>query len=139
MSRAFHLSSWMYERLLFLYPQDLRRDFGNEMVLAFAADLEAGGMIRSWWCAARELLTVALPGQSSNPCVLVPALSFALAASTQSAELWVSLHHVTRLDRSMLLDSIRLAVLLPSVANACVACVVTRFCSRCSINALRLG
>jgi hypothetical protein len=41
MSRLLRLSSRMYERLVFLYPEDLRREFGDEMALAFADDIEA--------------------------------------------------------------------------------------------------
>jgi|ERR1700733_4372094 hypothetical protein len=145
MSRLLSLSSWMYERLLLLYPEDLRREFGVEMALAFADDLEAAwcdariaGVIQIWWYALCELVTVALPAQRLNPRVLVPALSFALAASTWGTELWIALHHVTRLDRPMLFDSIRLAVLLPSLANAFVAYLVTCVYARSSIASLRL-
>jgi hypothetical protein len=138
-------SAWIYEKLLLLYPEDLRRDFGGEMALAFADDIEAAwghgrvtGVILVWWCAVRELLTVALPGQSSNRCVLVPALSFALVASVQCAELWAALHQAARVDTYLLADSIRLIVLLPSVASGFVGFVVTRVYARCSIIALRL-
>ena len=76
-------SARLYEKLLLLYPEDLRRHFGAEMVLAFADDMEAAwgdariaGVLQIWWYALREIITVALPAQTSNPCVLVPALSF---------------------------------------------------------------
>ena len=128
----------LYQKLLLLYPQDLRREFGAEMTLAFAEDIKSMGNLGVWWCALRELLTVALPGQMSNPCVLVPALSFVFAASTLSAELWFALHSLTRVDFAMLSDRIRLAVLLPSCLNALVGFVVTRFYSRSSIAALQL-
>jgi len=145
MRRVLPLSSWLYERLLALYPEDLRRDFGGEMAWAFADDIETAwcqrrtiGVILIWWCAVRELLTVALPGQVSNPCILAPALSFALAASTQSAELCLALHQATHVDPAMLSDQILLAVLLPGFLNACVAFIVTRFYARSSIIALQL-
>jgi hypothetical protein len=87
MSQLLGLSSRMYERLLFLYPEELRREFGAEMALAFSDDLESAwsdarlaGVAQIWCYALRELLTVALPGQTSNPSVLVPALSFALVS-----------------------------------------------------------
>jgi len=98
-------SLWLYERLLLLYPEDLRRDFGGEMILAFADDLEAAwgdariaGVMQIWWYALREMLTVALPAQRSNPCVLVPALSFVVVAATQSAELCLAVHQAARVD-----------------------------------------
>jgi hypothetical protein len=136
----------LYEKLLLLYPDELRHEFGDEMALAFADDLEAAwgdariaGLIQIWWYALCELLTVALPAQKSNPSVLAPALAFLMAAATLGAELWLALHHVTRVDRSLLLDDIRWAVLLPSTANAAVAFVVTRVYRRCSIASLQLA
>ena len=102
-------SAWLYEKLLLLYPEELRREFGAEMALAFSDDLASAwgdarltGVIQIWWYALREVLTVALPGQRSNPCVLVPALSFALAALTQGAELSLALHTVRVVDYSVL-------------------------------------
>jgi hypothetical protein len=138
-------SAWIYEKLLFLYPEDVRRNFGGEMALAFADDMEAAWgsgremeVVRVWWWAARELLTIALPGQSSNRCVLVPALSFALVAFVQGAELWAALHQAAHTDSYPLLESIRLAVLLPSIASGVIGFVVTRVYAHCSIIALRL-
>jgi len=138
-------SIWLYEKLLLLYPADLRREYGNEMTLVFAEDLASAwgdariaGVLQIWWYALRELVTVALPAQRSNPCVLVPALAFAFVAAGQSAELCLALHQVTRLDDSLLFDAIRLVVLLPSALTACVAFVVTRVYAGSSIAALRL-
>jgi hypothetical protein len=138
-------SVWLYERLLLLYPRELRCEFGSEMILAFADDLEAAwgdariaGVAQIWWYALREMLTVALPAQRSNPCVLVPALSFLLAASTQSAELYLAYHQVARVNALWLSDSIRFAVLLPSLLSACVGLIVTRVYARSSITALQL-
>jgi hypothetical protein len=132
------MNAWLYQKFLLLYPQDLRRDFGAEMTLAFAEDVQNMGNLRVWWCAVRELLTVALPGQRSNRSVLVPALSFGLCALTQSAELWIGTHQAPRADVAMLPEQILLVVLLPSLLNAFVAFVVTRFYARCSFITLRL-
>jgi len=138
-------SARIYERLLFLYPEDLRREFGVEMALAFTDDLESAwgdarlaGVMQIWWYALRELLTIALPALTSNRCVLVPALSFALVSLVQAGELYLSLHQVTRVDLAMLFDGIRLVVLLPSVLSAMVALVVTRVYARCPLTALLL-
>ncbi len=145
MSALLRLSSRIYDKLLFLYPEDLRRDFGDEIALAFADDMEAAwrqrrvlGIIYVWCCAIREVLTVALPGQASNPSVLVPAIAFGLAAFIQGGELCVALHVAARVERMQLIDAIRLAVLLPSFANAFVAFVVTRVYARHSITTLHL-
>jgi hypothetical protein len=145
MSRLLSLSSRMYERLLLFYPGDLRREFGAEMALAFSDDLESAwgaarlaGVAQIWWYALRELLTVALPGQTSNPSVLVPALSFAVVVSVQCAELCLALHQATRVDLGMLADGIRFVVLLPAVLSATVALIVTRVYAHCPIATLQL-
>ncbi len=57
---------------------------------------------------------------------------------TQGAQLALALRNVTFVGYSLLLDDIRFVVLLPSVANACVAFVVTRFYASTSITSLRL-
>lgn len=130
-------STWMYRKLLFLYPEDLRREFGGEIVLAFAADLEESGSIRVWRCAVRELLTVALPGQTSNPYFLSPALAFLLTACTESVIAWIGSHQVSHFGGA---DSVSmwLAVLGVSSMNAFVAFFVTCFYARSSINVLLL-
>jgi hypothetical protein len=96
------------------------------------------GNLRVWWCAIRELITVALPCQRSNPSVLVPVLSFATSTLTGTAEIWIGMHQAPRLDVAMLPSEILLVVLLPSLLNAFVALIVTRFCARCSFITLRL-
>ena len=138
-------SAWIYGRLLLLYPEELRREFGAEMTWAFADDLESAwgdariaGVMQVWWYALRELLTVALPGQRSNPFVVVPALSFILAAFSQAAWLWIALHQVAHVDSALVADSIRLGVLLPSSLNALIAFVVTRVLAHYEIAPLRL-
>jgi hypothetical protein len=131
------MNVWLYQKLLLLYPQELRREFGAEMTLAFAEDIKNMGTLRVWWCALREVLTVALPGQKSNPSVVVPGLSFGLCALTQSAELWIGSHQAARVEYPPLFDSIVLVV-LPSLLNAFVALVVTRFYARCSFVTLQL-
>jgi hypothetical protein len=131
------MNAWLYEKLLLLYPEDLRREFGAEMALAFADDVEIMGAPRMWWCALGELLTVALPGQKSHPSVVVPALSFALAAFTQSAELWIGTHQAHPVEYPLAYSI--LIVLLPSLLNAFVAFVVTRVYANLSITVLRLN
>src|SRR5580692_10671680 len=80
-----------YRRLLVLYPANLRRDFGPEMLEAFAHDLSAEcaargikGAIRVWRITLRETIRIALPAWLEIPAVAVPAISSALAILTQS-------------------------------------------------------
>jgi hypothetical protein len=107
------------------------------MMLAFAEDIKNMGNLPVWWCAIREVLTVALPGQRSNRSVIVPALSFGLCALIQSAELWIGSHQAARVAYPPLPEAISL-VILPSLLNGFVAFVVTRFYARCSFITLRL-
>jgi hypothetical protein len=131
------MNAWLYQKLLLLYPQDLRRDFGAEMTLAFAEDIKNMGSLRVWWCAIRELLTVALPGQRSNRSVVVPALSFALCAVVQTGEIWIGSHRAQRVEYPPLPEAICM-VIFSGLLNAFVAFVVTRFYARCSFITLQL-
>ena len=82
------LSLRAYERLLILYPEDLRRDFGADMIEAFAEDLGAAcgitGMLRVWRNALREMMQIAIPAWFELPGVVVPALSAAIVAASQT-------------------------------------------------------
>jgi hypothetical protein len=131
------MNAWLYQKLLLLYPQDLRREFGAEMTLAFAEDIKNMGSLRVWWCAMRELLTVALPCQRSNRSVVVPALSFALCALIQTAEIWIGSHQLHRVEYPPLPEAI-LVVIFPALLNGFVAFVVTRFYAHCSFIMLSL-
>lgn len=83
-----------YPRLLILYPEDLRRDFGPDMLEAFAHDLSAAhsvkGAIRVWRITLRELIHIGLPGWLRTPAVVVPALSAAGVLISQSPLLIMS-------------------------------------------------
>jgi hypothetical protein len=146
-TRLLSLSSWMYARLIFFYSEDLRRDFGMDMALVFADDVAAAwrdkravGVIRVWWCALSEVLTIALPSQRANPCFLVPAISFAVTATMQVAELFFALHQPSAVGvhRPLLSQAIRTMVLWPSLANALIALVVSLISTCRSITSLRL-
>jgi hypothetical protein len=90
MTRFFHWSLRAYRGLLVLYPEDLRRDFGADMLEAFANDLEVGGPVRVWRIALREVIHIGLPGWLGIPAVAVPALSVAAVVVSQSPLLIVS-------------------------------------------------
>lgn len=73
-----------YGSLLALYPEDLRRDFGSDMLEAFAHDLAVDPTVRVWRITLRELIHIGLPGWLGIPAVAVPALSAAAVVFSQS-------------------------------------------------------
>jgi hypothetical protein len=82
MDTALRVSSRAFAALLILYPDELRREFGDEMTDVFGLQLEEAweesgfaGLIRVWIRAIGELLFVALPAQLAQPIVVVPMLS----------------------------------------------------------------
>jgi hypothetical protein len=71
-----------YRALLQLYPHDLRTVYGAEMADVFEQQLQAEwcargprGVLATGWCAAKELLTVALPGRVLSERMIAPCLS----------------------------------------------------------------
>ena len=87
------LSSRLYGRLLVYYPEDLRRDYGAEMSLAFAEDLDCArrdsgwvGVFRVWRTAIAEFVRFALPGRLSTPAFRVPAIASAIFVATMAAQ-----------------------------------------------------
>ena len=136
--RLFDFSVWLYRKLLWAYPPDLRRDFGDDMAMIFAADLEEHGIVETWRFAVAELATIAVPELRSNPFVLVPVLSFTLVASSMSVELWLAVHYGAHLGIAKLLDQMPLGVVVPSSLSAIVGVLVTKFCARCPLTTLRL-
>jgi hypothetical protein len=104
MTRFLRWSLRAYRRLLMLYPEDLRRDFGAEMLEAFEDDLSAectahsiGGIIRVWRIALQETIQIGLPAWLQNPAVAVPAISTAMFIVTQSS-LMLIIRRATRLN-----------------------------------------
>ncbi|HEY3824723.1 MAG TPA: hypothetical protein VGL82_09195 [Bryobacteraceae bacterium] len=80
-----------YRSLLFVYPDDLRRDFGPEMLEAFTYDLSSEyaahgirGAIRVWRVTLREVIRIGLPALLRTPAVVVSALSAAVCFIFQS-------------------------------------------------------
>ena len=80
------VSRKIYETSLVLYPEDLREEFGEEMVEVFEeqatdAYIERGfmGLVRVWLCAAREFVSIALTGQLAERMVPIVAAATALA------------------------------------------------------------
>jgi hypothetical protein len=84
-------SARVYRRLLVLYPEDLRRDFGADMALVFADDLdqarrESGmrGVARVWRCSIGEFVRYGLSGCASRPTMRVFGISVALLFAMMS-------------------------------------------------------
>jgi hypothetical protein len=128
----------IYSRILTLYPDDLRRDFGMEMALLFAEDLaaarlEAGisGVLRVWRCALREVFQLALPHRVSNPAVVVPGISFVLSLVPFTMSMMGRLLHLygEPVSAPLLARAIEWA-LLPSAAAAIVSYASVRICAR---------
>jgi hypothetical protein len=129
MTYLLDLSSRFYRRLVFLYPVDLRREFGEEMVYAFSSDLteawaedRAMGAMRVWLCTLSELVRIGLRGQWENPLVAVPASVFLADAVMNCAFLMIghglaSAIHTNLVAGVLLLSAITalvsIAVVLP--------------------------
>ena len=144
MTHALPLSSRIYARLLVLYPEDLRRDFGAEMALVFAEDLaaarrEAGmrGVIRVWRCALGEFVRFALPGHASSPAVSVPAIWFALSSVIMSAEVAMALRHSPHAPRPF--HALCAALLLPSMTAPLMSLAIMWACRGNAITSLGLS
>ena len=146
MNDLLHFSAALYEWLLFLYPEELREDFGEEMTLAFAEDLEQAwgdarwaGVLQIWWYAFYELAAVALPAQGSNRYFVVPATSFFACLAADTALMWVAAVLNKHVDPAAVFASQWFLVPPVSLVNALVALVVTCFYARCPMTVLRLN
>lgn len=80
------VSRKVYERSLVLYPSELRREFGTEMVEVFNEQVSEAyyrrgfsGLLRVWFSATREFVTIALPDRLAKRMVPIVAVTAALA------------------------------------------------------------
>lgn len=85
-STVLEVSRKVYATSLVLYPNELRREFGAEMVEVFdelvsEAYSRSGfpGLLRVWFSATREFVTIALPGRLAERMVPIVAVTAALA------------------------------------------------------------
>lgn len=139
-------SSGIYQRLLWMYPEDLRLDFGEDMVRVFAEDLaeswaDAGitGVVQVWRSVACELMHIALPSLASTPSFIVPATCFALSAVSFSIELGLARAQASpSVPGWPLLEATRTVVLWPSVTAALVSFTVVRLNARSRTVSLQL-
>jgi hypothetical protein len=79
-----------YERSLIFYPRDLRSDFGREMIEVFDEQASeaysrsgVSGLLRVWFSATREIITVAFPGRLAER-----ALPIVVVTATSAVMLW---------------------------------------------------
>jgi hypothetical protein len=89
-ARCLRWSLRAYRSVLIFYPEDLRREFGLEMLEAFADDLAVENPVRVWRITLRELIHIGLPAWLRIPAVAVPALSAATLVFSQSPLLIMS-------------------------------------------------
>lgn len=144
MTKCLPLSSRIYGRLLVLYPDDLRRDYGADMALVFAEDLdmarqEAGmrGVIRVWRCALGELLRFALPGCASHPAVMVPAIWFAFSFAIMSFEIAMEMRHTPVVMTPF--HAVCAALLLPALTTPLFSLVTIWACRSGTVISLGLS
>lgn len=85
MSAFVRCSTLVYRAVLFLYPFELRLEFGNDMAWMFGEDLKDalerrcfGDVARVWWRALSEVPWIALPGRIRLPGLAVPAMGMML-------------------------------------------------------------
>jgi hypothetical protein len=85
-SAVLEVSRKVYAKSLVLYPTELRREFGAEMIEVFEEQVSEAysrsgfaGLLRVWFSATREFATIALPGRLAEGAVPI------LAATTTSA------------------------------------------------------
>jgi hypothetical protein len=133
MTNALPLSSRIYSRLLVLYPEDLRRSYGADMLLVFAEDLDAArrkagtrGAVRVWRCALGELLRLGLPGCASSPAVRVAAISCALFIAMMGGVMTLALRHAP--DAPTFFHAARFALLLPLFSTPLISLVSVWAC-----------
>jgi hypothetical protein len=144
MTNVLPLSSRIYCRLLVLYPEDLRRDYGADMALVFADDLDAArretgtrGVIHVWRCALGEFLRFGLAGCVASTTVRVPVISFVLFSAMLSGEMIVATRHAP--DARTLFHALRAALLLPLFSTPFVSLLSVWACRGSVVHSLGLS
>jgi hypothetical protein len=128
------MSARIYGWLVAFYPEDLRRDFGEEMVLVFAEELRDAGLagtVRVWRRALVEFFRLAPPGWAANPAVRVPAIMLAFTVFSIGVDLTLL---YARGERARF----HFVALLPLLATLTVPLVVMWSCRGRALTRLRL-
>jgi hypothetical protein len=133
MTTTLPLSSRIYARLVRLYPEDLRRDYGAEMVLVFGEDLSAArrqtgwrGVLRTWRCAVAEFIRFALLCRLSSPAFRVPAIATAILGGSMIAQVSALWRHAPNV--SAFFHAVGVALLLPILATPIVSLLAVWVC-----------
>jgi hypothetical protein len=128
------MSARIYAWLVAFYPEDLRRDFGEEMVLVFAEELRDAGLarkLRVWRRALAEFFRLAPPGWAANPAVRVPAIMLAFCVFSIGVDL-------TLLYSKGMRARFTFVALLPTLASVVVPLVVICSCRDRALTRLHL-
>ena len=141
MSILLSFSVRVYAVMLLLYPAELRRDFGAEILDVFREDLNNGSSYRGvtgiasvWACALREFFRIALPAYAENRRVAVPSILFALNETILTVPQKLIFTH-----QPMSLQFILGTALWPSLISALTALVVVILGQQCPLFPLQLG
>jgi hypothetical protein len=85
-SALVEVSRKVYATSLVLYPNELRREFGAEMVEVFDEQVSEAysrrgfpGLLQVWFSATREFVTIALPGRLAERMVPILGVTAGLA------------------------------------------------------------
>ena len=85
-SAVLEVSRKVYATSLVFYPNELRREFGAEMVEVFDEQVSEAysrsgfpGLLRVWFSATREFVAIALPGRLAERMVPIVGVTTALA------------------------------------------------------------
>jgi hypothetical protein len=142
MNQLLRLSLALYRRLLISYPADLRRDFGSDMLEAFADDLWTargiGGVLRVWRTTLREVIAIAIPAWLEIPTVAVPLLSAAIVAASQSPLVVMAAHRQILTGNPILADAM-IAVGIESAIAAMTSFVAIYRWKRAGLITLRIS
>jgi hypothetical protein len=141
MSALLSFSVRAYSAILFLYPAELRRDFGVEILDVFREDLHQAssyrgvvGLMSVWACALREFIRIALPAYAENRRIAVPSILFAFDELVLTLPQKLIFTH-----RPVSLQFVLAAALWPSLLAALTALVVVILGQQCPLFPLRLG
>ena len=134
------LSVKIYSGILLLYPPDLRRDFGPDIIELFAEDLDDArrrhrfaGVFRVWWCAVCEFWRIAWPAQRKSPALLVPAIAAAFNALSLGATFAGELSHHRAMPNGALGETLAMIV-CACLVTALTASVVVRTGKVCVVS-----
>jgi hypothetical protein len=128
------MSARIYGWLVAFYPEDLRRDFGEEMVLVFAEELRDAGLagaVRVWRRALVEFVRLALPNCVANPALRVPAIMLAFCAFSVGIDLLLLYAKGARARFTFV-------ALLPTLASAVIPLAVMWACRSRPLTKLHL-